>query len=181
MENRGKFSLVAIGLAAFAVPGIASAETVDIPQVPADSTQVNNAESGIHAENRSRSDYQSQILNNPELNDRARAESIIRSDEEESQGNTATITQSKKGGGNTATIIQNGKSNRSSIMQEGSNNHAYQRQHGKHNDLRVEQYGEHNTSHEEQEGDYNHKVKIQNGHREEETDIEQAAPASSDQ
>lgn len=180
MGNTGKFSWLALGLA-LALPGIAAAENVDIPQVPPDSTEVNNAESGIHVDNRSHGDYQNQILNNPEYNDRARAESILRN-EEETQGNTATITQGgRNGGGNTATIIQNGRANNSSIVQKGSNNHAYQRQHGRHNDLRVEQYGDHNTSQEEQEGDYNHKVKIQNGHREEETDIEQASPTGSGQ
>lgn len=177
MGNTGKFSWLALGLA-LAAPGIASAETVDIPQVPKGSTAINNAESGIKAENRSGDDYQNQILGNPEYNDRARAESIIRS-EGEAQSNTATITQGGKSDGNSAVIIQSGKSNKSSIVQKGHNNHAYQRQHGNHNDLRVEQAGDHNTSHEEQEGNYNHKVKIQNGHVEEKTTIEQVLPADS--
>jgi hypothetical protein len=153
---KNTFSII-MGLTAAAIAHAAFAgNSVNITQVPRDSKPVDgNKEQNIKAdENPAANDYQAEILTNPEINERARSEEILKEN---------------NFGGNVATIVQTGKSNKSSITQKGNGNYASQTQHGNSNDLRVEQTGHGNHSVEHQTGDNNHKVIIQNGKKREET------------
>lgn len=149
---------------------------VNIQQVPSGAKSIDGKEEKIMIEpaDEDSHDYQTEILNNPEINERARSKAVI----EENKFNGDSIRNPKgnsKGNrdghskGNKATIIQSGKSNKSSIKQEGNGNYAIQKQKGGYNDLSLEQNGNNNHSVEEQTGYYNHKVIIQNGEKYEET------------
>ncbi len=148
---------IIIGLAVAGIVQAAfAANDVNITQIPRNSKPIDgNKEQAIKAdENPAGSDYQTEILTNPELNERARSEEILKEN---------------KFGGNVATIVQSGKSNKSSITQKGNGNYASQKQKGDSNDLRLEQTGHGNHSVENQIGNNNHKVIIQNGKKREET------------
>ncbi len=157
---KNTFSIImGLAVAGIAHPAFAGSD-VNITQVPRGSIPVeSDKEQAIKAdENPAVSDYQSEILTNPEFNERARSEKILKEN---------------KFGGNVATIIQNGKSNKSSITQKGNGNYASQTQKGDSNDLRLEQTGHGNHSTENQVGNNNHKVIIQNGKKREETNSDE--------
>lgn len=153
---KNTYSII-MGLAVAGISQLALAGSdVNITQMPSNSTLVDgNKEQALSAdENPAKKDYQSDILTNPEINERARSEEIMREN---------------KFGGNVATIVQTGKSNKSSITQKGNGNVASQTQTGNSNDLHLEQTGHGNRSIEKQTGNNNHKVIIQNGKKREET------------
>lgn len=168
-------------LTALAVP-VHAQSVFDISQVPSDAKPVSNDESALKAKNHDAgSNYQNQIMNDPGLNDRARAEAVMHAGndpQENTTGGNASAIAGTADEGNTATIVQRGKANTSSVTQKGSNNHATQTQTGKKNELRVEQTGKNNHSIEHQKGNHNHKVKIQNKKviEEETTDMEEDDP-----
>ncbi len=162
-----------LGSVLFAGTALASS-SVEIPQVPANAEPADNDESMIKANNNNdSSDYQNQILNDPNMSERARAEAAINSSNRAAEMEGVTGGDVEAARGNHAVIIQKGKANNSSITQKGDNNYASQTQDGNHNDLRVEQNGKNNVSEEHQKGDYNHKIKIQNGEKSEETTTDQ--------
>lgn len=147
-------------MAGFSHSSFASpSNSVHISQMPSDAKPVGgDGENIANAnENTASDNYQDDILNNPELDERARSQAVT-------EGKS-----SNSGGGNKAVIIQNGKSNKSSIVQKGNGNYAKQVQKGNNNDLHLEQTGRNNSSVEKQTGDNNHKVIIQNGKKREKT------------
>lgn len=151
-------------------------QSIDIPQVPSSVRSTDNAEATLNTTNHDNTgDYQNQIMNDPNLNDRARAEAAMNSgnNEADMEGVGSNMNAAR---GNRAVIIQHGKANTSSIVQKGDNNSASQTQMGDHNDLTVEQTGNNNHSVENQKGSYNHKVKIQNGKKTEETTTDESDP-----
>jgi hypothetical protein len=98
------------------------------------------------------SNYQDEILSNPQMNSAARVGVTV---------------------GNKAVINQNGSDNSSSISQSGDNNWAEQTQYGNRNDIYLKQNGKNNRHRETQTGNFNRKVIIQN---DSETIIEQVTP-----
>ncbi|MEZ5691115.1 MAG: hypothetical protein R3D71_05575 [Rickettsiales bacterium] len=139
----------------FIVPSfVFASDSVDIRQLPSGSKPVGGENETVQIKIRERvSDYQSQILDNPSINERARAREMI---------------HKNRFNGNAATVIQNGSSNSSTVIQSGENNYSIQNQVGEGNDIYVDQSGENNYSAEEQDGDYSHKIIIQNGKKTEE-------------
>ena len=130
----------------------ALAEDVNIQQVPKNSKEYSNKEFEVD-ENSNQSqtnDYQNSILSDPNINDRARANALINSNND-----------------NVVIINQEGDDNKSSVIQTGKNNIAKQTQKGKANDLEIEQVGDNHISEETQIGEHNHKIKVQNGKKEE--------------
>src|SRR5271157_2181215 len=96
-----KSFVIILSLSAVGASSAAVAQGVNIPQVPKDAAPVENAGepsvSGKDVPNNE--DYQNEVLSNPEINDRARAEAAINGS-----------------GGNTAVINQSGDSNISSVI-----------------------------------------------------------------
>src|SRR6185437_13751559 len=137
--NRALGFVFSMTLAALSVASFA--QGVAIPQVPANAQPTDNEESAINASNHGNTgDYQSQILSDPNLNERARAQAVM-NEGQDTGLNDGIAGNAEAARGNTAVIVQRGKSNASSITQTGDNNYASQTQMGNHNDLTVEQTG----------------------------------------